>query len=324
MLYKKESKKYNIIFVGTPEYSVPTLEALMIDERFNVAAIITAPDAPVGRKQILTPPPVKIAAEKYGLKILQPLKLRGQDVAVQRLYDELRKFNPDVIITIAYGQIIPPAILTLPKFGCINLHASLLPKYRGASPIQAAITAGDDITGITLMKMDAGLDTGDIIAQTKLTIAADETGESLHDKLSILSANTLLEHLPNYLTGKIDPKPQNETLATYAPKLTRQSGRIDWQKPAADVERLVRAYYSWPGTWSKWEDKILKIISVDSKILPINKNKTGEIFLHDGQLTVQCGQNALIIKKLQLEGKQVADSADFLSGYKNIISNILK
>ena len=319
-----KSEKYNIIFVGTPEYSVPTLEALMTDERFNVAAVITAPDAPVGRKQILTPPPVKTAAEKYGLKILQPLKLRGRDVAVQRLYDELHKLNPDVIITIAYGQIIPSKILDLPKFGCLNLHASLLPKYRGASPIQAAIAAGDDFTGITLMKMNTGLDTGDIIVQTKLTIAAGETGESLHDKLASLSAETLLEYLPNYLAGKIEPKPQDETLATYAPKLTRQSGRIDWQKPATEIERLVRAYYSWPGTWSKWNGKIIKIIAVDSKILAISKYKTGEIFLHDGQLAVQCGQNALIIKKLQLEGKQIADSADFLSGYKNIISNVLK
>jgi methionyl-tRNA formyltransferase len=315
-------KEYKIIFVGTPEYSVPTLEALIKDERFNVAAVITAPDAPVGRKQILTPPPVKVAAEKYGLPILQPVSLKAtfRNVA----FREIKKLNPDVIITIAYGQIIPPEILNLPRFGCLNLHASLLPKYRGASPIQAAIAAGDGITGITLMKMDAGLDTGPIIAQDTLTIANNETGESLHDKLAILSAKTLIKYLPDYLTGELKPNFQNNALATYAPKLTRQSGKINWNKPAEEIERLACAYYPWPGTWSKWEEKTLKIISVDSKILEINKYKIGEIFLRDGKMAVQCGKDALLINKLQLAGKQVMDSDKFFLGYQKTVGDVLR
>ena len=258
---------YKIIFIGTPEFSVPTLEALIADRRFEVLAVVTAPDAKIGRKQILTPPPVKVAAQKYKIPIIQPADIKSLPLALGERGQGVRV---DVIIVIAYGQIIPPEILTLPKYGCLNLHASLLPQYRGASPIQAAIAAGDKITGITLMKMDAGLDTGPIIAQTKLNIAANETGASLHDKLARLSAKTLLQYLPGYLAGKIKPKPQADALVTYAPKLTRQSGRINWRKSAEAIERLVRAYHPWPGTWTKWDGKILKIIEVGKKNLPIN------------------------------------------------------
>jgi len=340
-------KKYKLIFVGTPDFSVPTLQALIADERFNVAAVITAPDAKFGRKQILTPPPVKVVAQKNHIPVWQPSKLHGRDVAVQRLYDEIKNLNPDAIIVIAYGQIIPPAILNIPKFGCLNLHASLLPKYRGASPIQAAVAVGDKITGVTLMKMDAGLDTGPIIAQEKIEIINChsresgnltndrrdprlreddklDTGESLHNKLAKLSAKILIKYLPSYLSGQLQPKSQNEREATFAPKLTRQSGRIDWNKPAVEIERLVRAYTPWPGTWTKWDGKILKIIAVDSKILPINKHKVGEVFLVENQLAVQCGKDAITTKKLQLEGKQLMDSKNFLSGHKRIMGSILR
>jgi len=306
------AQKYNIIFIGTPDFAVPTLEALIRDERFNVAAVITAPDAPVGRKQILTPPPVKVAAQKYGLKIFQPADIKLFPLAPWKGVQGVRV---DVIITIAYGQIIPPEILNIPKFRCLNLHASLLPKYRGASPIQAAIAAGDKTTGVTLMKMDAGLDTGPIIAQNTLTIANDETGESLHDKLAQLSAGTLIKYLPDYLAGKIKPKPQNKKLASYAPKLTRQSGLINWRKPAVEIERLVRAYYPWPGTWMEWEGKILKIISVDKNISKINNYNVGNFFQNESRLLAQCGKDALAINKLQLEGKKVLTGKEFLQGY---------
>ena len=311
---RQEIKKYNIIFIGTPDFSVPTLEALIEDERFNIAAVITAPDAPVGRKQILTPPPVKVMAQKFNLPVLQPRNIKAMATGI-------KKIAPDAIIVIAYGQIIPPDILAIPKYGCLNLHASLLPKHRGASPIQSAIAAGDKTSGVTLMKMDSGLDTGPIIAQTKLNIATDETGESLHDKLARLSAKTLLQYLPGYLTGKLTPQPQAENQATYAPKLTRQSGRIDWRKPAEEIERLVRAYYPWPGTWTKWQEKILKIIEVDKNILKINKDKVGQIFLHNGRPAIQCGHSSLIINRLQLAGKQVVTGQEFISGYEQKINN---
>ena len=311
---RQEIKKYNIIFIGTPDFSVPTLEALIADERFNIAAVITAPDALVGRKQILTPPPVKVMAQKFNLPVLQPRNIKAMATGI-------KKIAPDAIIVIAYGQIIPPDILAIPKYGCLNLHASLLPKHRGASPIQSAIAAGDKTSGVTLMKMDSGLDTGPIIAQTKLNIATDETGESLHDKLARLSAKTLLQYLPGYLTDKLTPQPQAENQATYAPKLTRQSGRIDWRKPAEEIERLVRACHPWPGTWTKWQEKILKIIEVDDKILKINKYKVGRLFVFNGRPTIQCGHGSLIINRLQLAGKQVVTGQEFISGYGQKINN---
>ena len=280
--------------------------------------LVSSNDAPIGRKQILTPPPVKVVAKKYDLQILQPTNIKSLPLAH---WERGRGVRADVIIVIAYGQIIPPDILAMPKYGCLNLHASLLPKHRGASPIQSAIAAGDKTSGVTLMKMDSGLDTGPIIAQTKLNIATDETGDSLHDKLARLSAKTLLQYLPGYLTGKLTPQPQAENQATYAPKLTRQSGRIDWRKPAEEIERLVRAYYPWPGTWTKWQEKILKIIEVDKNILKINKDKVGQIFLHNGRPAIQCGHSSLIINRLQLAGKQVVTGQEFISGYGQKINN---
>ena len=318
------SKIYKVIFIGTPEYSVLTLEALIADERFDVVAVITAPDAPSGRKQILTPPPVKVAAQKHGLKILQPIHLAGRDEALPRLYDEIKNLSLDVIITIAYGQIIPPEILNIPKYGCLNLHASLLPKYRGASPIQAAIKKGDTQTGVTLMKMDEDLDTGPIIAQEKITITPNETGESLHDKLAKLSAQTLLKHLPDYLAGKITPQAQDDAQASVASKLTRKNGRIDWTKPAEEIERMVRAYYPWPGTWSMWSGQTLKIIAADPQILKSNHSQPGTVFKYNEKLAVQCGNGALAIETLQLEGKKSMSAAEFLRGYGSVVDATLR
>lgn len=318
------TKKYNLIFIGTPDFSVPTLQALISNERFNISAVITAPDAKVGRKQILTPPPIKIIAQKHKLSVLQPKKITS-------VINQITKLSPDVIVVIAYGQIIPKAILDIPKFGCLNLHASLLPKYRGASPIQAAILNGDKKTGITLMKMDAGLDTGPLITQESIDITATETGESLHNKLAKLSAATLVKYLPQYLDGKLKEKPQDNSRATHTKKITRESGKINWRKSAKEIARMTRAYYPWPGTWCKWNNKILKIISVD--IIKINKYTTGAVFLHppriageagDGQLAMQCGKNALIIKKLQLEGKKQMSNKEFLAGHQEIIGIVLK
>jgi len=313
------NNKKNIIFIGTPDFSVPTLKALIADERYYIFAVITAPDAPVGRKQILTPPPVKVVAEKHNITVLQP-----QDI--NEITSKIAELNPDAIITIAYGQIIPKAILDIPKSGCLNLHASLLPKYRGASPIQAAILNGDKTTGVTLMKMDKTIDTGPIIAQESLNITPNETGESLHDKLAELSAEILIKYLPQYLDGKLTPKPQDNSRATLTQKITRESGRINWQRPAEEIERMVRAYYPWPGTYTKWDGRILKIISAS----PTTKGgvkpprPTGTVFLHNNQLAVQCGSNTLIIKKLQLEGKKQMTSNEFLAGHQDILEKILK
>jgi len=307
-----EKNKYNIIFIGTPEFSVPTLKSLIADERFSVCAVITAPDAKVGRKQILTPPPVKVEAEKHDIKILQPKDIKD-------VINDIDEMKPDAIVTIAYGQILPEKILNIPKHGCLNLHASLLPKYRGASPIQTAIANGEGETGATLMKMDKGMDTGDIIAQEKIKIEKEETGESLHDKLAGLSAAAAVKYIPQYLDGALKPKPQDKQQATYAPKLTRNNGKIDWNKSAEEIERLIRAFHPWPGTWCKWNNKTLKIIAVFN-IKKINKYEPGTVFLHDNKLTVQCGKNAIIIKELQLEGKNKMSGQEFLAGHKEIIN----
>ncbi|PIR94857.1 methionyl-tRNA formyltransferase [Candidatus Falkowbacteria bacterium CG10_big_fil_rev_8_21_14_0_10_37_6] len=310
---KQNNKPYSLIFVGTPEYSVPTLEALINDERFNVVAIITAPDAKIGRKQIITPPPVKITALKNNIPALQPAKLDAN------AYEEIKKINPDVIITIAYGQIIPEKILNLPKHGCLNLHASLLPKYRGASPIQAAIKNNEQKTGVTLMKMDKGLDTGPILAREKIIIVKNETGESLHDKLSELSAKTIIKYLPEYLLNNLKPQAQNNDLATLAPKITREDGRINWNLSAKKIEHLARAYFPWPGIWTMWNDKILKVNEVDSEILKINKYQIGEIFEYQKTIAVQCGQDSVIINKLQLQGKKTVETKEFLRGYQSLL-----
>ncbi len=338
--------------MGTPDFSVPTLQKLIANERFSISAVITAPDAKVGRKQIMTPPPVKVVAKKHNIPVLQPKKLSSNKNVGTGQYpvptEEIKNLKPDAIIVIAYGQLIPKKILDIPKYGCLNLHASLLPKYRGASPIQSAIANGDKETGITLMKIDEGMDTGDIIAQEKIEIiqsacpacTGGDTGESLHDKLSELSAEVIEKHLVNYLEGKLKPMPQNNAQATTASKLTRENGRIDWNKSAEKIERMVRAYYPWPGTHThlrqgydgqaKWNGKTLKIIKTD--IISENKHNVGEIFLHpprlgeagENQLAVKCGQDALLIKQLQLEGKKIITSKEFLAGHGDIVGNILK
>lgn len=310
-------QKYNIIFTGTPKFAVPSLQALIKDERFWTSTVVTAPDVKIGRKQILTPPSVKVVAEKHGITILQPEKITS-------ITDKISNLNPDLIVVVAYGQIIPESILTIPKFGCLNLHASLLPKYRGASPIQSAILNGDKKTGVTLMKMDTGLDTGPIIAHETVEIADKETGETLHDKLAKLSAEVLIKYLPQYLDGLLKPRPQDDSQATSTPKLTRENGKIDWNKSALEIERMVRAYYPWPGSWTTWSSKILKVIAVSSALIKTNEHAPGTVFLHDGQLAVQCKKDALIIEKLQLEGKREMSAKEFLAGHKDVVGKALK
>lgn len=307
---------YKIIFLGTPDFAVPTLETLVADERFDVVAVVTAPDAPVGRKQILTPPPVKITAQKHGIPVLQPNKPTD-------IREQLAASRPDCMVTIAYGYILPQSIIDIPTHGIVNLHASILPRWRGASPIQSAIAAGDKETGITLMKIDAGCDTGPIIAIEKLPIELIDTGASLHDKLSVLSAEVTKKHLIGYLESTLQPVAQDQAHATLAGKLTRESGRIDWQKPAVEIERLVRAYYPWPGTWTQWNGKTLKIIAVKPGPLAVNKYEPGTVFVHDGKLAVQCGNDALAVTRLQLEGKKPMDAQEFIRGNQEIINTRL-
>jgi methionyl-tRNA formyltransferase len=314
--------KFKIVFAGTPDFAVPTLKALLADADFDVVAVITQEDKPVGRKQTLTPPPVKVIAQENNLKIMQPAKIKD-------IKDEILALKPDFIIVIAYGKLLPLAILDIPKYGCINIHASLLPRWRGAAVIQAPILSGDRETGVTIMKMDAGLDTGPIIAQMKVNVLPNETAETLHDELAKLGAMILPETLKALAAGKMELKPQDEKLVTYARELKKEDGKINWNKPAVEIERMVRAFTPWPGTYGQlqitnYKLQIIKILEAENNILAINKYKIGEIFLVDKKLAVQTGDGALIIKKLQLEGGKPLSAEEFLRGHADFVETILK
>jgi methionyl-tRNA formyltransferase len=317
-----------VIFIGTPTFALPAFESLIKDSFFDMVGVVTQPDKPVGRKQTLTPPPIKILAEQNNILVWQPKKIK-------EITGEIKKLNPDLIVVAAYAQIIPEEILNIPKYGCVNVHGSLLPKYRGASCIQAAILNGDCETGITIMKMDKGLDTGDILAQKNIPIQNDDTAASLYDKLSLLGGEILTSILEKYIAGEIQPKKQDDARASYVGLLKKEDGKINWNKNATEIERFARAMNNWPRAWSQFippplqggvgggHQLSIKILEVESEILLINKYKVGEIFLEDKKLAVQCGKDALIIKKLQLEGKKEMDAQDFIRGHQDFIGKVL-
>jgi len=308
--------------MGTPEFAVPILEKL-IQSEYRPAAVFCAPDKPVGRKQILTPPSVKVIAQKYGLPIYQP-KDKNE------LSQMLLAISHKLIITVAYGLIFPKEILDAPEFGCLNIHPSLLPKYRGASPIQSAILNGDSETGVTIYKMDTKVDAGPILAKSKWLIANSKIiAPELSQILSELGAELLIKTLPDWLAGKITPTPQDDSLASYTKIIKKEDGQIDWQKSAKEIEQKIRAYTPWPSSFSQWpmangEWQLLKILEA----IAIEKDygkKVGEVFLiDDNNLAIQTGSGALIIKTLQIEGGKPLDAPDFLRGHKEIIGRILK
>ena len=313
MHYKNKIK---IIFIGTPDFGVPAFRALTQDEQFEIIAVITQPDKPAGRKQILTPPPIKVEAERHKIFIFQPKQIAD-------LQSEIKNLKPEIIIVIAYAQLIPEQILNIPKYGCINVHGSLLPKYRGASVIQAPILNNDKQTGVTIIKMDKGLDTGPILAQSAIDIEPAETAETLYDKLSQLGADLLPGALKKYIAGEIKPRPQDETKSSYVKQTKKKQGLINWARAAAEIERFIRAMAPWPSAWTWWKSKRLKITAVQQQPLAISSYKPGKIFIYNSGLAVQCGKDALIIKKLQLEGKKEMASDEFLKGHKNFVGSIL-
>ena len=298
-----------LIFMGTPEFSLSGLSSLINDKSYDIVGIFTQPDKAVGRHQTLTPPPVKNLALKHNLKVFQPQKIKAE-------IETIKNLRPDLIVVIAYGKIIPQEILDIPKYGCINVHASLLPKYRGAACLNAPILNGDLETGVTIMQMEAGLDTGPILRQAKIKLTDTETLENVHDKLSLLGAELLNPTLHDFIAGGITPKIQDESLASYIKILKKEDGRIDWTKSAQEIERMVRAYNPWPGTHTGSNQKNVKIIAVNHEILKTNNHKIGESFLNEDRLAIQCGQDALYILKSQLEGKKIMESAEFLRGHK--------
>jgi len=314
----QKNKKTKIIFIGTAEFGLPAFLALTkdSDSDFEIVLVITQPDKPIGRKQIITSSPIKIAAEKKNITVLQPEHIID-------IREKISLLKPDLIVVAAYAQLIPEEILNLPKYGCLNLHASLLPKYRGAAIIQAAILNGDVETGLTVIKMDKGLDTGAILAQATININDEDTAGTLYNKLSEASADFLIETIKKYLTGKITPEKQNSNQANYVKVLTKSDGLINWLKPASYLEKFIRAMNPWPVAWTWWNGQQVKIISAQKQLIEINSYKPGKTFKYNAGLAVQCGQNALIIKSLQLEGKNALTSEEFLRGHKDFMGSIL-
>jgi len=319
--------------MGTAELACASLEALARDAKFQVVAVVTQPDKPKGRDLRLAPSPVKILAGKLHLPVLQPIKARDE-----KFISELRELKPDLIAVVAYGQILPQTVLDLPPHGCLNVHTSLLPKYRGASPIQSAILNGETETGVTIMKMDAGLDTGEIISQTRTPILPEDNSQTLHDRLAQLGAELLVETIPDYVAGKIPPKPQPADGASYAAKIKKEDGKIDWNEPAEKILNRLRAFTPWPGVFTflpSEPEQIVRWTTNPKKTLPIiipasppqllkiwkaeiaeKSGAVGEILSADKNgVVVACGKNALRILALQREGGRRMTAAEFLAGH---------
>ncbi len=299
-----------IVFIGTGEIGVPTLRALQKSEH-ELGRVVTQPDKPVGREQKITAPPIKKALIAGGpnagpAQILQPARIKDREAI-----DQIRALAPDVIVVMAYGQILPRAVLEIPKIACLNLHASLLPRWRGAAPIQAAIAAGDREAGMTVMYMDEGLDTGDILLQRKIDISPSETGATLHDRLAQIAPEALLESLRLLAAGNAPRIPQDQALATYAPKLNREAGRLNWNESVEAIERKIRAYNPRPGAFTEFSGRNLKIFAASIVDL---RGKPGEILRKDRELVVATSDRALSLTDIQLEGKRRMSAAEFLRG----------
>jgi methionyl-tRNA formyltransferase len=305
-----------IVFMGTPDFAVPSLEKLA--ERYEIAAVVTQPDRPAGRRRVLTPPPVKVAALARGLPVWQPPTLRAPEAVAH-----LRDLAPDLIVVVAFGQILRPDVLEIPPHGCLNLHGSLLPKYRGASPGVAAILAGDAETGVTLIKMDEGMDTGPIIAQATCPIAPDETTATLRDKLSHLGADLLIETLPRWLAGEIAPQPQDDAQASTCRMIDKSDGRIDWRQPAVQLERQVRAYLPWPTMFTFWQGKRLKVLGATPLPERRGEGEPGRVIALDDGAGVVTGAGVLRLEEVQLAGKRAMAMEAFLRGHQDFVGSML-
>lgn len=299
-----------IIFMGTPDFAVPSLAALVAQPEYQVVAVVTQPDAPAGRGKHLTQSPVKQWALAHGLPVLQPPSLKPPEVVAQ-----LQAYQPDLIVVAAFGQILRRAVLEMPRYGCINVHGSLLPRWRGASPVAAAIAAGDAITGITIMRMDVGLDSGPMLSTRAEAIHPDDTAGSLMTRLAQAGADLLVETLPGYLRGEVLPQAQDEALVTVCRQIKKEEGRIDWQRSAADIDRHIRAMSPWPGAFTQLHDKLLKIGRVSVQAMPeASPVSPGLVRVEKGAVFVQCGAGAVQLLEVQPEGKKMMPAADFARG----------
>ena len=312
-----------VVFMGTPDFAVPSLEYLTL--RHQVVAVYTQLDKPAGRGRLLAPPPVKKVALALGLPVVPVASLKSAETVAQ-----LAELHPEAIVVAAYGQILPPAVLEIPRYGCLNVHPSLLPRFRGASPVAAAILAGDEFTGVSIMLMDKGLDTGPVLARAQIPISKQDTTGSLTRKLSLIGARLLQEVLVGWVRGEITPQPQNEGEATYSALISKESGEIDWHLPAEQIERRVRAYQPWPGCYTRWQGKQLRIIEAvplpqegaleAGHVVALNPDKEGQ----GAAFGVATGEGILGVCQVQLEGRRAMSAAEFLRGQRQFLGAVLR
>lgn len=305
-----------IVFMGSSEFGVPALERL-VESEHAVAAVYAPPDRPAGRGRRLVPPVIKDAAARRGIPVFQPERLGGQEEI-----ERLATLSPDVIIVVAYGKLLPRSVLDIPPYGCLNLHPSLLPRHRGPSPIAAAILSGDPETGVTLMQLDEGMDTGPILAQRKVRVNPDDTAESLGSRLAHAGAELLMESLPDWFAGRLRAFPQAENRATCTALITKEDGEIDWRLSAEEIARRIRAFHPWPGGYTHWEGKALKIIEA----VPLSEKANGipgtvvSIPAHpDAPIGVITGSGVLGLRRIQLEGKRETPAAEFVRGHRGFV-----
>lgn len=310
VLYVKIARmSIRVVFMGSPEFALPSLEKLSTS--YEVCGVVTQPDRASGRGRELKPPPVKVLAQRLGIPVMQPEKLR-----LPEPMEQLRIWAPDLIVVAAFGQILKPDVLNLPRYGCINVHASLLPRWRGAAPVNAAILAGDAQTGVTIMGMDVGLDTGPMFARRSVQIGPGDTTGTLLDVLSQLGADLLHESLPRILSGEIKPEPQPEDGMTYAPMLKKEDGLLDFGRSADELERRVRAMNPWPGAWFPWNGSPFKVAR--ASVHPTGgSHPVGERMSLDGRPAVACSQGTLILEDVQPPGKKVMPGKAFLAGARD-------
>ena len=306
-----------IVFMGTPDFAVGALDAL-VEAGHEVTAVVTQPDKPKGRGKEMQVTPVKACAMKHNIEVFQPVKIKTPEAV-----EILKGYGADLFVVAAFGQILSKEILDMPKFGCVNIHASLLPKYRGAAPIQWAILDGEKETGVTIMQMNEGLDTGDMLTKVIVPIEDTDTGESLFDKLAEAGAKLLIETIPQIEAGTLHPEAQDDSLSTYAKMIKKEMGLIDWKKEAVVLERLVRGMNSWPSAYTHFNGKTLKVWEAGVELKEAKAEPGTVVEVTKNSIKVQTGQNLLVLKQIQLEGKKRMDVASFLLGYKVEVGTML-
>ena len=307
-----------IIFMGTPDFSVGTLEAL-VEAGHEVVLAVTQPDKPKGRGKEMQFTPVKECAMKHQIPVYQPRRVREPECV-----EELRKYDADIMVVVAFGQILPKEILEMTPYGCVNVHASLLPKYRGAAPIQWALIDGEEVTGVTTMQMNEGLDTGDMLLKTEVVIEEKETGGSLHDKLAAAGAKLCVETLTALQQGTVTPIPQGDATTSYAKMLDKQLGNIVWEKSAVEIERLIRGLNPWPSAYTNWDDKVMKIWNAEVVVSDADATPGMIAKVEKDAFYVQTGEGMLKICELQIPGKKRMDAGAFLRGYQVKEGEVLK